>query len=255
MENYEGTAIDPSIFEDGQLETEPTQTEAVETVESEVTPAGDTAESNEPVKYNIDGVGEFTADEIREFKNGSLRQSDYTKKTQELARQRDELKEADTLYTYLKQNPHIVEAMRQAEQNPNPVINQNTPSYERELLKDVIYNQKAMETDIKLTTLHQKYGDFDESALFSKATELQTENLEFVLKGLMYDNSYGSSAVVNAKEQLKAELEANRDVVSTVVSETNNSQNNTNTIELSPEEKRVAAGMGLSESDYAKWKL
>ena len=258
MENYTGTAIDPEVFAEVQ-DNEPadTQTEVVETVEPTETQVGDTTPevepSNEPEKYNIPGVGEFTADEIKEMKNGGLRQSDYTRKTQELAKQREEMKEATALYEHLRKNPFLIEAIKQAEQNPNSVVSTAAPTPERQMLREVMFNQKAMEVDMKVSQLHQKYGDFNEADLFERATKYGTDDLEFVLKGILYDSASTTTAVQSAKEQLKAELEANRDVVETVVG-TRQQQNKKPSLGLSEDEKRIARALGLSESEYAKWK-
>lgn len=257
MENYTGTAIDPAIFEEIQdNDSVETQSEVVETdalTEPYVEDTTTEAEPTEPVKYNIPGVGEFTADEIKEMKNGGLRQSDYTRKTQELAKQREEMKEAQALYEHLRSNPSLINAIKQAENNPNGVVANNAPTPERQMLRDLAFNQKAMEVDMKVTQLHQKYGDFDESMLYEMATKLNTDNLEFVLKGMLYDDTSSSTTVKSAKEQLKAELEANRDVVGTVVG-TRQQQTKRQTVELSPQEKKMAAMFGMTESEYAKWK-
>lgn len=256
LENYEGTALDTSILE---LEVQPEgdteiQTEAGETVEAnnDATPATEVIEeSNEPTVYHVYGVGDFTADEIRELKNSGLRQSDYTRKTQEIARQREELKNAEELYNHLKNNPHLVNALRNAENNPNGYMTSRVPSYDNEMLKDLIYKQRAMETDMRLNALREKYHDFDEVALLQKATELKTDDLEFVYKALNYDEG---SAVERAKAELKAELEANRENVSTTISTRKSSPVGVETSNLTAQEKRVAAAMGMTESEYAKWK-
>lgn len=265
LENYEGTAIDTDQFveaeenptEDVQSIEGPEQTEeVVETVEPQNI-EGTTDESNDPSvpeKYNIPGLGEVTPEEIKEWRNGNLRQSDYTKKTQELARQREENKDALELFEYLRANPQIVEAMKQAEQNPHSIAHRSAPTQENEMLRQLAYNQKALETDLKLSALKQKYGEIDEVTLFNKATELHTDDLEFVYKALNYDGRQvdREALIREAKEQLRAELEADKTAVSTVVS-TKQSAPVQNTVTLTNDEKHVAAGMGLTESEYIKW--
>ena len=256
MENYTGTAIDPEVFAIQDNEPADTQTEVDETVALDTQIEESTPEvelPSEPEKYNIPGVGEFTADEIREMKNGGLRQSDYTRKTQELAKQREEMREAQALYDHLRANPSLIEAIKQAEQNPNGVVANNAPTPERQMLRDLAFTQKAMQVDMQVSELHKKYGDFDEGALFEKATKLNTEDLEFVLQGLLYGRGDTASAVQSAKEQLKAELEANRNVVETTVASRQQKQP-TRSPGLSDKEKRVAMMMGLTESEYIKWK-
>lgn len=258
FENYDGTAIDPSTF--GQLETEPTPVDEpiVDTPTDEsATPEPVKAEppvQKENVTYEIEGVGTFTADQIKELQQGNLRQSDYTKKTQDLARQREEAKDALELFNYLRNNPHLLEAMKQAERNP-----QNTPAFvptqENEMLKQVLFNQKALETDMKMNALKAKYADVDEIAIYNKAAELKTDDFEFVYKALNYDNNkIDQQAIIDAaKAQLLAELEANKNTVTTIV-DTKQSASIQKPTTLSAAEKRVAAAMGISEADYAKWR-
>ena len=81
FENYEGTAIDTSIIEEVQPVVNSTETETVvETVEP--TNEGITTENptepevTTPTEIEIPGVGKLTVDEIKEMRQGSLRQSD-----------------------------------------------------------------------------------------------------------------------------------------------------------------------------------
>lgn len=255
LENYEGTAIDTSVLEETSQETEQTE-EVTETVVPQTEESAEEIVTEEPViptEFDVPGVGKMTVDEIAELRKAGLRQSDYTKKTQELARQREELAQANELFEYLRANPHLVEAMKQAEQNPqNRTLSYATP--ENELLQKLAYQQKSLEVDIKLNALKSKYGDVDEVALFQKAAELNTNDLEFVYKGLQSDaNKIDKQALIEeAKAQLKAELEANKNAVATVVTTTQTQPVSVET-PLTAQQKRVAEGMGLTEAEYRKW--
>ena len=207
-------------------------------------------------KVHIEGLGDFTIDELKEFRNGYLRQSDYTRKTQELARQRQEAQDALELYNYLRDNPQMVEALMKMDNGANAqTIQRATP--ENAMMQQIIHTQKAMEIEMRLNELKSKYGnDIDEVALFQKANQLQTNDLEFVYKALQYDNLLAEKqqAQQTAANTLQSEIAANKKAVSTIVSPR---QSNvvTQTPTLSADEKRVAALMGLSESDYLKWKV
>lgn len=207
-------------------------------------------------KVHIEGLGDFTIDELKEFRNGYLRQSDYTRKTQELARQRQEAQDALELYNYLRDNPQMVEALMKMDNGANAqTIQRATP--ENAMMQQIIHTQKAMEIEMRLNELKSKYGnDIDEVALFQKANQLQTNDLEFVYKALQYDNLLAEKqqAQQTAASNLQAEIAANKQAVATIVSPR---QGNvvTQTPTLSADEKRVAALMGLSESDYLKWKV
>ena len=107
---------------------------------------------------------------------------------------------------------------------------------------------------MKLDRLKEKYGDVDEVALFQKATELRTDDLEFVYKALKYDaDKVDKQALIDeAKRQLRAELEADKTSVQTTVG-TKPQMQVANQVSLTADEKRIAAAMGMTEAEYAKW--
>lgn len=265
-ENYQGTAIDPEVF--GQLDADTEEDEVIEEgdidddndieeeieVEPESTPEQDNDVEPEQVSqssFHVEGIGTVTAEQIKEWRNSGLRQSDYTRKTQELAEQRAKLTDAERVYDYLKAHPYITETIKAAEQNPQ--FNQIAPSAERDAIRGLQYQVQSMRVDSELKQLHEKYGDFDEDELFKNATESGVNDLEMVLRSTLYDaNKVDYSAIEEAKKQLKEELEKERDTVSTVV--TSKSSKKSKAPRLSNEEKHVAQMMGLTPREYAKWK-
>ena len=124
------------------------------------------------------------------------------------------------------------------------------------MINQIAYKQKAMETDMKLNELKQKYGDVDEIAVLEKATELGTEDLEFVYKSLAFDGNQSDTRkyIEQAKAELRAEMMQNKDAVSTTIKNKNSGGVTTKKVELTPEEKRVADAMGLTEKEYLQWK-
>ena len=258
LENYKGTALDTMAEPQVQPVEEPTQTEpVVETVAPQT--EGNTTEpvddtSSGVATFNVEGIGEVTAEQIKEWRSGNMRQSDYTRKTQDLARQRAENKDALELYNYLRSNPHIIQALKNADQNPASTVHQTAPTQENQLLRQLAYNQKAMETDMKLSALKQKYGEIDEVALFNKATEMGTDDLESVYKIISYEDRRVDEAalIAKAKAELLAELEAKKNSVGTIV-DTRQTPTVEQKVTLTTEQKRVAAAMGMSESEYIKW--
>ena len=243
-------------IENPQVVVEEPTTEEVVVEDDEPGEGGEVVEQPTDDKVHIEGLGDFTVEELKEFRNGYLRQSDYTRKTQELARQREEAQDALELYNYLRDNPQMVEALLDMDNGANTqTIQRATP--ENAMMQQILHTQKAMEIEMRLNELKGKYGnDIDEVALFQKANQMQTDDLEFVYKALQYDNLLAEKqqAQQTAANNLQAEIDANKKAVSTIVSPR---QSNvvTQTPTLSADEKRVAALMGLSESDYLKWKV
>ena len=239
-------------------ETIETQVEDTTVVDGGSTETEVATEVIEPSKVHIDGLGEFTVDEIKEFRNGYLRQSDYTKKTQELARQREEAQDALEVFNYLRNNPQMVNALMEMNNGGNPQhvekVQKVTP--EATMMRQILHTQKAMEVEMKLNDLKSRYGDVDEVSLLRKANELKTDDLEFVFKALQYDSAIEKQKALEqqATQNLKAEIDANKKAVSTIVG-TNQGNVVKQTPTLTADEKRIAALMGISEGEYLKWKV
>lgn len=76
LENYEGTAIDTDVLYDVEpIEESVQDTDVDASVESEETPAESSTEET-PTTFYVEGIGELTAEEIKEWRSGNLRQSD-----------------------------------------------------------------------------------------------------------------------------------------------------------------------------------
>lgn len=254
------TALDTQTLVDvGLVQPEPDQT-----ADSDSQPT-DAVETQEPTDTNtttpvttvsIDGLGDVSLDEIKEWKQGNLRQSDYTKKTQELARLREEANDALEVFNYLKQNPQLVEQLKSMDTgktvNQN-IVNKTTP--ENEMMRQLWYNQKSMELDKKVADLKSKYGEVDEVELYNAAAAMHTDDLEFVYKAMAFDKNRVDEQAMKQRimSELKAELQQNKSATSTVAS-TNATTPPVNVASLTNEEKRVAEAMGLTSDEYAKWK-
>jgi hypothetical protein len=81
--------------------------QAADSTPAEV-PAEAPAEAN---VYEIDG-NTYSADELRAWRDSGLRQDDYTRKTQELSAQRNDLAPLQQLRDYMAQDPNLVQYMQ-----------------------------------------------------------------------------------------------------------------------------------------------
>ena len=153
-----------------------------------------------PVKtYDIDGIN-YTADEIKEWKQNGLRQSDYTRKTQELANQRKQLEDLGTSIPVLGNS----EADR-------------ISRLENELATNNLVN--------KITELKAKYSDFDEVAVLTEAQNRRmydNEDLEFVYRAIRKESSstpidmeaFKKQSIEEYKVQIATEKQKNKDATS-----------------------------------------
>ena len=203
----------------------------------------------------IDGIGEVPIEEILEWQKGNMRQSDYTKKTQELAKQRAEMQDAVNVYNYLRANPNLLTSIADGQQIADPNLS-NMMSEDKQMLRDLYYNQKTMEIERQVESLRNKYGDVDEVALYNKAKELNTDDLEFVYKSIAYDNASAldpEELREQIRQEVLADLNKNKSAVKTVVN-TRQANSQTRRTPMSAEEKSVAEGLGISPTEYAKWR-
>jgi len=234
------------------------QADSTSQPESSEETQGVNASTSEPIVNEIEIGGEkYTLDEIQEFKRGYLRQSDYTRKTQELARQREEMADAIELYNYLRDNPHLLYNLQENIVDPNiaDITEQLTPAMQKIQELEMKIAQQELEYEINM--LKTKYDDFDEVKVLQEAEKRGITDLEFVYKALREDDKVDvekikQEAVAEAKKQILAELQQNKEQTKTLIDK-KDAESAPTTIQLTPDQKRVAFNMGLTEEEYAKW--
>ena len=209
-------------------------------------------------EIEIEGLGRVKIDEVKEWKQGHLRQSDYTRKTQEIAKQRQENKDALELYNYIKNNPHIAQAVSQGDftsLNNSPVANKLNPESQR--IDELSYKMANIELDNTLNSMKSRYGeDFNEVEVLQEADRLGIGDLEFVYNALQ------GKKIPTLREQLKKEIESsiaskiqnNANATSTIIGDNDVGANVNVNHGLSSDELRVAQKMGLTPERYAKAK-
>lgn len=194
MENIEAAVTAP---ESGQVET----TEVGQATESSA-PSYDYINPDELgdkyVKVKVDGT-ELDVP-VKEALSGYQRQADYTRKTQELAAQRESLQFAQTIAQALEQDPagtiellgrHYGTGAQSVNQQPSvpefadPLeqqvweMNQKIASFEQA--------QAQVELEKEINRLSSQYQDFNAPEVITQALRMGTDNLEAVYKQMSYD--------------------------------------------------------------------
>lgn len=209
-----------------------------------------TSEKKESEKIIIDGIGEVT---LEELKNGYMRQKDYTKKTQEVSRKDKELKEAATLFNYLKQNPQAAQKMFPDGKLPPPLDPHLVKMHE---LENKVYD---MMLEKEIETLQNKYEDFEVKEVLEMAQEKQITNLEdayHLVKSRKPAQTVDKETLKKElREELLKELMEEKKATSSIIS-TNDSQTveEKMTPQLTEKEKKVAKGLKMTDEDYIKWR-
>lgn len=203
-----------------------------------------------PVEFEIDGE-KFTPEQIKEWRKGSMRQSDYTRKTQEVAKQREQYKEAVELYEFLQSNPTYAQKLAEL------------TAEEGKADKLPITDPRVAELDLRITTMQIERDlqdikttdpDCDEVELLTIANDrkMPLKDAYTLWRGQNFDKLI-QKKLANNSAQLTEQIRKGQQVTKTLVKE---GDKPTPPAEygLSAAEKKVADGMGLSYEEYAKWR-
>lgn len=257
-----GGQLDPNVV-DNSVDTGDSGLDAAQTSQTTGTqdppqaePAPDATPNQDPAPQDnlveIEGLGKVTIDELKEWKMGYMRQADYTKKTQEVARQRKEAEQAIQLYEYLRANPHVARKLYE-DDDTKPVVDQKTfdPIYQEiEVIKTKMAEKELVQ---EINELKQKYPDFDEVKVLNEANKRGITDLEFVYKATREATPMDETALAKKiREQIIEDLKKNAANTTTIVG-AGDAPPQANTVQLTDAQKRVAQAMGMTEEEYAKW--
>ena len=205
------------------MEEDVTESTEVDTPESSVEvseePSGDT--------YAVKVDGEDHEVSLEELRDGYQRQSDYTRKTQELASERKRLQQAEAIVAALESDPAgTLTALGDAFGVENQPISDGSydTDYEAEdptsqrvaqleaRLEAQDRLQRRNEMEKQVDNLKERYGDFDESELYQHALSNRIGNLEAALTHMRYGD-VADRAEKLEKEQERTEAKRDATVV------------------------------------------
>lgn len=175
---------------------------------------------NYQVPIKIDGQESYVP--LSEAISGYQRQADYTRKTQELAEQREQMQFAAALQSALERDPAAtIDLLARhygiSRQAAADMVNGYEDSYEE--LDPVEQRYKALDERIaafeeqqavaqvekEISRLQAKYQDFDSSEVVNAALRANTTDLEAVYKQIAFDRMMARQETERAaREQLAA---------------------------------------------------
>lgn len=203
--------------------------------------------STEPQKFNIPGIGEV---DIEELKSGYLRQSDYTKKTQEISTQKSEVKDAVILYEFMKANPEVAKLV--LEKAPQVKGVSKDEQRIRQLESEIALQKKNTEIN-ELTTKDKNFNLVEVEKIME---DRKLSSLSDAYKIWKSDNGKQDIDLESITKQIRddilKELNANADT-RTIVGGNGGEIQNTQP-ELTALEKKIAKNLKMSEADYLRHK-
>jgi hypothetical protein len=168
----------------------PEETEAIESTEAADNLETSTEVPEEP-GYVVKIDGEEQQVSLEELQNGYQRQADYTRKTQEIAAERERLLQAEAIVSALEKDPAgtLDTLARSFNVNPSANTQNDNLEYEQDPTERKLVElenkiaaqeqvQRVQKIEREVNTLQEKYGEFDRQELLNHALKNGIPNLE-----------------------------------------------------------------------------
>lgn len=249
--------------EGGQESNEIEVTEqSIESTEVQADTETESSESEEPItkeeqkqldKLNIDGE-EYSIDDVREWRNGSLRQSDYTKKSTELAKQKAEHQDAIEMFEYLKGKPELLKHLAEIDSegmSKEKVIDKLDPVAKK--VQDLEIQLKMKDIDTQLQKVMSKDKSVSEVELLEVANDygVDVEKAYNIWRGLNIDKILETEKL-KTKQTVAKEIQKNNSITKTLItnSDTKNEGNNNG---LTDTQMLMCQKLDMTPEDYVKY--
>lgn len=169
----------------------------------------------------------------------------------------EDTKSALELYRYLESNPHLVQAMREVDQQGYQQLNTFVPDEITKQLQELKDFQDEYHYNMYVNELKGKYSDFDEDKVLEYAEKNDVTNLEVAYKALKAEKMQEPNMEeikAQVKAQIMEELKQNSlNTQSIVGGITQKPITQDDDVKLTSKQARIAKAMGMSPSEYAKW--
>jgi len=237
-----------------------TEDDSVVEVIDETNPEPPIEESPEAVEeIDIEGVGPVALDEL---KKGYLRQSDYTRKTQEVAEQKRLIEEE-----IIKLQNSRGGQTQQVQQFVNQQQNYDTPTQLPPELAQNPFARKIVEMEQRMydmalrnevSEMKAKYDDFDVVKVLTIARDKGITNLDDAYKLHKASVPVVPQDTDKLREQIRAELleelSNDKEATRTLISATDKKVQPTPKGTITSQENKIASAFGMSAKEYLKWK-
>ena len=185
---------------------------------TELTDVSNTEVSSEAYTVKIDGVEQSVS--LDELRNGYQRQADYTRKTQELAAERERLAQGEAIVQALESDPQgAIEALgnafgvslgNQYTETSEDVEDLDPDEVRLRRLESAIEEQnraqRQQNMQREIAQLGEEYGvEIDQQKLFTHAIKHNIPNLKAAYKDMTYDDMVASRQEAQSEETIVQE--------------------------------------------------
>ena len=162
------------------------------------------------------------------------------------------------LYKYLEENPHLIQAMRDVDVKGYEKLNTYVPDELTKKMQEFDEYIQEQKYNAYVNELKDKYSDFDEEKVLEYAEEHDVYDLEIAYKAMKSDSVKEPDMDALRKqieEEILAKLKQNSLNTQSIIGQGAQAPVDTSEeVSLSNREQRIAKAMGLTPSEYAKWR-
>ena len=222
----------------------------------------------EPEEAPVDKVEDLPKEDVKEPYNPNdeelrrlyeerfgIQKEEEEEVTQEVDEQTQSALE---LYKYLEQNPHLVQAMRNVDVEGFEKLNNYVPDELTKKVKELEEYIEEQRYNNYVSGLKNKYSDFDEDKVLEYAEKHDVLDLEVAYKAMKADNIKEPNIEElrkQIKEELLNELKQNSLETQSIVGGLSQKPiKQEESVRLTSREERIAKAMGISPTEYAKWR-
>lgn len=222
IENANETEVDQpqDEFSDSQGQVEDTGEEASESQWNDDDLFNFEEHGEKPVRLKIDG--EEIVVSLKEALAGYQRQSDYTRKTQELSEQKKQTQMAEALQNALANDPAGTLQLLQQHYGVQEVQSEEEDLWQDPVMKELNdlknwksqleYERTLGQIEKEILTLESKYGEeFDRDEVIAKALAIGSNDLEATFKTIAFDKVFAEKQKATKQvAQTKTRTDAKR---------------------------------------------
>lgn len=199
--------------------------------------------------FELDGE-KLTPAQIKEFKQGYLRQSDYTKKTQELSAQKKTHEQALQLFEYLNSKPELIAKLNELDTEDEGEL-KNVYKPQDPMLNELSTKVKAMEINHELEMLKIQDPELNEIEILNLANEkvMPIKDAYTLWRGLNFDKIL-KDKLAKQSSNLTEQIKKGNNVTTLM---NPNDKPNTGAHGLSEAQMSMADKLGMTYEEYKKW--
>ena len=257
------TITDENTENDNTENTEETPSDNSSNEEEVETPQEQPQEEEKPTTIHIEGIGELTPEQIKDLysKANTVEEPQKIEKPQEEPQYSQDVQDALELYKYLESNPQLIAQLQQTNPQAYQDLTQRVPDETTKRLRELEEYVEEQRYNNYISELKGKFSDFDEDKVLEYAEKHDVTDLEVAYKAMKAETVKPTDMEAltkqireQVKQELMEELKNNSLNTQSIISSSDEpNMGNEKEVTLSPQERRVARGLGMSDEEYAKW--